>query len=159
MEIEKKFTIKELPSNLEHFDCRIIEQGYLCTNPVMRIRRDNDAYYFTYKGKGLLAREEYNLPLTKEGYEHLLPKIDGRLIQKKRYMIPLKKPSYQSDYIPNPDTDFNLTIELDLFSSPSDLIMAEVEFDSVDAANAFIPPEWFDTEVTDDPSYHNSNMI
>jgi CYTH domain-containing protein len=159
MEIEKKYTIKKLPSDLEAHGFRIIEQGYLCTDPVMRIRRDNDDYYFTYKGKGLLAREEYNLPITKESYEHLLPKIDGRLIQKKRYMIPIPNPVYRQDYIPNSETDFNLTIELDLFSSPTDLIMAEVEFPSVEAANAFIAPDWFETEVTDNPKYHNSNMI
>ena len=159
MEIEKKFTIKKLPENLEQYDCRIIEQGYLCTNPVMRIRRDNDNYYFTYKGKGLLAREEYNLPLNKEGYEHLLTKIDGHLIQKKRYMIPIKKPVFKTEYNPNPETDLNLVIELDLFSSPTGLIMAEVEFASTEAADAFIAPDWFDEDVTNDPAYHNSNMI
>ena len=49
---------------------------------------DNDEYYLTYKGKGLLAREEYNLPLTKESYEHLIKKADGNIITKKRYEIP-----------------------------------------------------------------------
>lgn len=44
---------------------------------------DNDEYYLTYKGKGLLAREEYNLPLTKESYEHLIKKADGNIITKK----------------------------------------------------------------------------
>ena len=42
----------------------------------------------TYKSKGFMERQEYNLPLTREAYEHLLAKIDGRLIEKKRYMIP-----------------------------------------------------------------------
>ncbi len=27
--------------------------------------------------KGLMTREEYNLPLTKESYEHLKEKVDG----------------------------------------------------------------------------------
>lgn len=159
MEIERKFTIKQLPEKLEAYPVRIIEQGYLCTDPVMRIRRDNEDYYFTYKGKGLLAREEYNLPINQESYLHLLSKIDGRQIQKKRYMIPLKKPAYKTGYTPNPETDFPLTIELDIFSSPADLIIAEVEFPSVEAADAFLPPDWFLEDVTDDPNYHNSNMI
>lgn len=64
------------------------EQGYLSTSPVVRVRMDNDEYYLTYKGKGLLAREEYNLPLTKESYEHLIKKADGNIITKKRYEIP-----------------------------------------------------------------------
>lgn len=62
MEIERKFTVKKLPENLERYPSRLIEQGYLNTNPVVRVRRDENDYYLTYKGKGLLAREEYNLP-------------------------------------------------------------------------------------------------
>ena len=71
MEIERKFLVKELPQNLEIFPVRLLEQGYLCTSPVVRIRRDNENYELTYKGKGLMVREEHNLPLTKESYEHL----------------------------------------------------------------------------------------
>ena len=63
MEIEKKYTIKELPENLESYPCKIIEQAYLNTTPVVRVRKSNDTYYLTYKGSGLMAREEYNLPL------------------------------------------------------------------------------------------------
>ena len=76
MEIERKFLIKELPENLSTYPCRHIEQGYLSTNPVVRIRKDNDKYELTYKGKGAMVREEYNLPLTKESYEHLREKIE-----------------------------------------------------------------------------------
>ena len=70
MEIERKFLIQSqrLPKNLQDFPFHQIEQGYLCTEPVVRIRRQNDQYYLTYKSKGLLSREEYNLPLTKEAY-------------------------------------------------------------------------------------------
>ena len=88
MEIEKKYLVSELPDNLPQYKCRKIEQGYLSTSPVVRVRMDNDKYYLTYKGKGLLAREEYNLPLTKESYEHLIQKADGNIITKKRYEIP-----------------------------------------------------------------------
>ena len=89
MEIERKFLIDTLPENLSDYPYHQLEQGYLCTEPVIRIRRENDDYYLTYKSKGLMVREEYNLPLTKEAYEHLLSKIDGILISKKRYLIPL----------------------------------------------------------------------
>lgn len=37
-----------------------------------------------------MSREEYNLPLTAEAYEHLKPKADGILITKDRYVIPEK---------------------------------------------------------------------
>ena len=111
----------------------------------------------TYKGKGLMAREEYNLPLNESAYQHLLSKADGNIISKKRYVIPLESPRFKSDYLPLIMPQ--LVIELDVFAAPfAPLIMAEVEFPDVDMANAFIAPDWFDQDVTNDPAYHNSNM-
>lgn len=144
MEIERKYLIKTLPDNLDSFACRILEQGYLNTCPVVRIRRDNDKYELTYKSAGLMSREEYNLPLDQQSYEHLLTKIDGRLIQKKRYMIPL---------------DSELTAELDIFEgSLAPLMLIEVEFPTEEAANTFVPPQWFGEDVTFSGQYHNSYL-
>lgn len=157
MEIERKFTIKTLPDHLDNYPVRIIEQGYLCTEPVLRIRRDNDDYYFTLKGRGMMERLEENMPISAETYAHLLTKIDGALIQKKRYMIPLDAPSFKEGYTPS--EDLALVIELDIFTSPKPLIMAEVEFPDSECANAFIAPDWFDEDVTMDRRYHNSNMV
>lgn len=148
MEIERKFTVRQLPENLDSYPHVAITQAYLCTEPVMRIRRQDNDYIFTYKGKGLMMREEYNLPLTREAFEHLLPKADGNIISKTRYLIPLNAPG----------DDIALQIELDLFESPTKLVMAEVEFPDEASALAFQPPAWFDRDVTDDPAYHNSNM-
>lgn len=86
----KKIFNKKLPDNLTSYKARKIEQAYLCTDPVVRVRRDNDVYYLTYKSKGMIVREEYNLPLTKEAYRHLLAKADGNIITKTRYEIPEK---------------------------------------------------------------------
>lgn len=157
MEIERKFTLKSLPKNLENCQCHVIEQAYLNTAPVVRVRQQDDSYYLTYKGSGMMAREEYNLPLDKASYLHLLEKADGNLISKKRYVIPLKNPQFTSDFIPLSTPE--LVIELDVFAPPfAPLIMAEVEFPSVEMANAFLPPDWFDEDVTTNPEYHNSNM-
>lgn len=144
MEIERKWLIKTVPENLSSCPHHIIEQGYLSVAPVVRIRRQDDDYILTYKGDGLMAREEYNLPLTKEAYEHLKTKIDGRLIAKTRYLIPL------------PD---GLMIELDHFKSPLEgLYLAEIEFPTVEAAKNYEAPDWFGEDVTYDPRYHNSVM-
>ena len=157
MEIERKFTLKTLPKNLEDYPCKCIEQAYLNTSPVIRVRKSDDSYYLTYKGSGLISREEYNLPLDKESYEHMLTKADGNIISKKRYLIPLENPKFTDDYYPI--TDPHLVIELDVFDPPfAPLIMAEVEFSSIEMANAFIPPEWFDEDVSLNIEYHNSNM-
>ena len=51
MEIERKYLVKTLPQNYQNYPVRKIEQGYLCTNPVVRVRRDNDDFYLTYKGR------------------------------------------------------------------------------------------------------------
>ena len=146
MEIERKFLIQRenLPENLEQYPSKVIEQGYLCTEPVVRIRKSNDNYYLTYKSKGLLAREEYNLPLTKEAYEHLKPKADGIVISKVRYVIPEKD---------------GLSIELDVFKAPYEgLLLAEVEFPTEEAAHAYQPPKWFGEDVTYSTEYHNSTL-
>ena len=91
----------------------------------------------------MLVREEYNLPLNEASYTHLISKADGIILRKKRYLIPHEK----------------YTIELDLFMEPyPDLMIAEVEFSSEEEANEFIPPQWFDQDVTLDPFYHNSNL-
>lgn len=142
MEIERKFTVKELP-DLSKYDFHVMEQGYLNTEPVVRVRKDDHHYYLTYKGKGLMAREEYNLPLTEEAYYHLVGKADGIIIRKKRYLIPYEK----------------YTIELDVFEKPYEtLIIAEVEFETEGEAAIFQPPDWFAEDVTYDLRYHNSNL-
>ena len=144
MEIERKFLIKKLPDNLTSYKARKIEQAYLCTDPVVRVRRDNDDYYLTYKSKGMIVREEYNLPLTKEAYGHLLAKADGNIITKTRYEIPEKD---------------NLTSELDVFEGKFDgLLLAEVEFASEEEALGYIPPEWFGEDVSNSTKYHNSTL-
>lgn len=142
-EIERKYLVKQVPENLASYPFHEIEQGYLCTEPVVRIRRQDEEYYLTYKSKGLMIREEYNLPLTKDAYFHLREKIDGRLISKRRYLISLDP----------------YTIELDVFQSPKDdLILAEVEFPSEEEALSFTPPEWFGEDVTNSSLYHNSHL-
>lgn len=144
MEIERKFLVKYLPENMEKFEQKRISQGYICTNPVVRIRRSNDAYFLTYKSKGLMAREEYEMPLTAEAFEHMLPKIDGILIDKIRYMVPL---------------DEKRVAELDIFQGTlAPLRLVEVEFESIEEANAFVPPAWFGDDVTNSGEYHNSNL-
>lgn len=158
MEIERKFTVKSLPEHLEQYPFHHIEQAYLNTDPVIRIRKQDDSYYLTYKGKGLMAREEYNLPLNEQSYYHLKEKADGNVISKKRYLIPIDRPEFESYYKASNDY-ISLTIELDIFDAPfENLIIAEVEFPSQEMAEAFIPVDWFSEDVTNNREYHNSNL-
>lgn len=144
MEIERKYLVTSLPDALEQYSYHRIEQGYLCTEPVVRIRRQDDYYFLTYKSKGLMVREEYNLALTREAYLHLREKTDGNVISKKRILIPLTE---------------ELTIELDIFDPPfAPLMMAEVEFPTEEMALSFEPPAWFGRDVTFDGRYQNSAL-
>ena len=162
MEIERKFTVKKLPDDLESYPCHVIEQAYLNTDPVVRIRREDDSYYLTYKGKGLMAREEYNLPLNEDSYYHLREKADGNVISKKRYVIPIVEPKFDMTYLSATQKNIDqisLQVELDIFEPPfAPLIIAEVEFPDEETARAFQMLDWFGQDVTNDPVYHNSNL-
>ena len=151
MEIEHKYLIKRLPENLDSYKKKEIEQGYLNRSPVLRIRKSNEDYIFTYKLKkkckekdAPICNEEIEAPLTKEAYEHLKTKVDGNTIAKTRYIIPYE--SMGKEY----------KIELDVFHGKLEgLIFAEVEFESVKDAGRFMKPDWFDIEVTQDRRYSN----
>ena len=125
LEIERKFLVKRLPENLESYPHKEFEQGYLCTSPVVRVRREGDVYVLTYKGAGMMMRRDENLPLNESAYQHLITKADGTIITKTRYVIPEKD---------------GLKIELDIFHGVHQgLILAEVEFSSEEEANAYQP--------------------
>lgn len=146
MEIERKFLIKkeQLPYNLESYPCVSLEQAYLFTEPVLRIRKKNEHYLFTYKGKGLMTREEKEFSISQEDYESLLSKTNGNIITKTRYKIPEKH---------------NLTIELDIFSGILEgLYLAEVEFPDEHTALSYQAPAWFSSEVTNENTFHNSTL-
>jgi CYTH domain-containing protein len=151
MEIERKFLVKKLPDNIASCKKLKIEQGYLCRNPILRIRKSNEDYYLTYKSKngckkrtGIIAREEVELPLSGEAYDTLKGKIEGNMVCKTRYLIPIHN---------------GLTAELDIFEGLlTGLMMVEVEFASKNEACAFVPPDWFGKDVSDDIRYSNYYM-
>ncbi len=144
-EIERKWRVKELPENLEGYESIKMEQAYLNVSPTVRIRKENSEFFLTYKGKGEgISHTEYNLPIDEKAFYHMLPKCDGRVIKKTRYVIPL---------------DGGLKAELDIFDEPfKPLIIVEVEFPSVEAADAFKAPEWFGEDVSMDFRFKNAAL-
>ncbi len=178
IEIEKKFTVKNLPEDLEKYPFHEIEQGYLNVHPAIRIRRQDDIYYMTYKtsrsfaeaefieaAQGEIGQTEYNLPLDKESYEHLSQKVDGNVIRKRRYLLPINEDAFDSEFVAgNPVLskaleEKSIKIELDVFKAPFDgMIVAEVEFPDEASAAAYHMASWFLEDVTADPKYRNSVM-
>lgn len=144
-EIERKFLIKDMPDLSKALKAEHIIQGYLCIDPVIRLRKSDDNYYMTYKSKGLLKRVEYNMELNKEAFDDLIKKCEGKIINKTRYEFSL--------------SDGNYTAQCDIFEGEyRGLNLVEVEFDSEESANDFRAPDWFGEEVTYDGKYQNSNL-
>lgn len=148
MEIERKFLVTSLPDNYESYPHHEILQGYLATNPTVRIRQIDNRYILTIKEhqniSGAIVNREEEFDMASATFQHLLSKCDGRTVSKVRYLIPL--------------TD-TLTAELDIFNGRHQgLIIVEVEFASLEQAVTFNPPDWFGTDVSKDPCYRNSYL-
>ena len=143
MEIERKFLVNKCPT-LDQYPVIQITQAYVSIQPVIRIRQSNDDFFLTIKSSGAISREEYEMPITDEEFHTLLKKVEGTVITKKRYLIPLED---------------GLTAELDVFGgSLSPLTTVEVEFASLEVANHFTPPSWFGKDVSLDARYKNNNL-
>lgn len=153
IEIEKKFKIKELPKGLENFEKIEIEQAYLnhgC-RPTVRLRKyDADKYILSYKSRTkqytdtLSMCDEVELPLSKEAYEHLKEKKDGRIIYKTRYIIPLED---------------GLKVEIDKFKDFFDgVCFAEIEFKNEEQANTYKIPSWLGEDISNQKRVKNGYM-
>lgn len=146
MEIERKFLVKKIPSQYCQYTPNQIEQGYMAIEDegnTVRLRRKGDTYFLTVKSLGTLVREERETKITKEQFEALWKSTAGRRIVKERYEIPYR------DWV----------IELDVFKGKLEgLIMAEVEFESVEEAMAFQKLEWMERELTENTHFTNSQL-
>lgn len=148
-EIERQFLIndvEQLPFDISAYPYKDFIQGYLNYKPTIRIRKEGDEYFLTYKAKlgdSVISRTEYNLPLDEASFQNLVPKCEGRLIHKRRYFIP-----YQS-YL----------LELDIFQGDLEgLIYLEVEFKDEESASAFQAPDFFGEEITGKKGYSNADL-
>lgn len=147
MEIERKFLVRELSDDVDRSQSRRIEQGYLAIEEggtEVRVRRSNGDAVLTVKvGRGR-SRSEEEIAINAESFARLWPLTAGRRLEKTRHRVP---------------TGAGLTVELDVYSGALDgLAVAEIEFPSEDEAQAFRTPEWFGSEVTDDPRFKNQKL-
>ncbi len=144
MEIEKKYLTKEVPFSINRFECKQITQAYLSFRPTIRIRKSQEDYFLTIKGKGHVAREEFEIPITQKEFEQLSVKTEGKQVRKKRYLIPIEK---------------GYTAEVDVYEGPlAGLMTTEVEFPTMEEAEGFVAPPWFGKEVSEDHRYKNTSL-
>ena len=145
-EIERKFLVLELPSNLKNCENRPIEQGYFAAKrdgTQVRLRKAGPQHSLTFKrGRGV-KRHEWEIALIPEQFNELWPTTEGRRLRKTRYDVPY------GEHV----------IEVDIYAGRNKgLIVAEVEFDDEREYEKFVPPEWFGKEVTGKSRYSNVRL-
>ena len=144
MEIERKFLTKHIPFAITAYPCKEITQAYISFSPTIRLRQSDGDFILTVKGKGHLAREEFELSLSRAEYDRLLPKTEGTPVRKKRYLVPLQQ---------------GLTAEVDIYEGElAGLMTTEVEFPSMEEAEAFVAPGWFGKDVSEEKAYKNTSL-
>ena len=144
-EIERKWIVIT-PPPLESVPTLHIAQGYLtiaADGHETRVRRAGEKFFLTEKRGEGLVREEKESSISREEFERLWDRTEGRRIEKVRHLI----------------SHGTSTIEVDVYcGAHAGLIVAEVEFPSRRASEEFQAPEWFGAEVTDDVRYKNRNL-
>jgi CYTH domain-containing protein len=149
LEIEKKFLVSEVPDNLVILKKYEIYQMYLATGTEevrIRARFENgtpDYTLTTKSGEGLVRTEVCTL-ITGNTYMQLAEKSDKYGLAKYRTVIAYGDHELELDTYMNGDLN--------------GLKVVEVEFKSVEEANAFTPPDWFGKDVTEDASYKNQSL-
>ncbi|HEY1854436.1 MAG TPA: CHAD domain-containing protein [Solirubrobacterales bacterium] len=142
-EIERKFVLEMMPPEAAGARERAIEQGYLAVDDELevRLRRCGGERLLTAKRGHGESREEVELRLYGEQFEALWPLTEGRRLRKSRREVPLGD---------------GLTAEVDRYEGDlAGLLVAEVEFPSVEASRAFRPPPWLGREVSGERRYAN----
>lgn len=144
VEIERKWLLDEIPP-LAFEEQSEMEQGYIVFSPTsVRIRKEikgkEISYILNFKSKGTLERIEIEQVLSAEKYEALKKLVVGPMAYKKHY----------THLLPTGEI-----LELNQVDrqKPEGFCYAEVEFESVEKANAFIPPEYLGREVTQEKGY------
>jgi adenylate cyclase len=145
-EIERKFLVSDPPADFETYPSESIEQGYVVVegSSEVRVRRRDGRTLLTVKAGAGRVRVEEEFEIDERRFESLWSLTDGRRVAKTRYRLP---------------ADAGLTIELDVYTGElAGLRVAEVEFESEAASEAFDPPAWFGPDVTDDHRYANRTL-
>lgn len=146
VEIERKFLVQASHPHVQEILRGVpvlIRQGYIFSGEkgVVRVRTAGSKGYLTVKGPSVGIKRpefEYEVPLAHAN--EMLDSMCDFVLEKVRYKIPIRG---------------GLVVELDKFVQ-TDLLLAEIELPSEDAT--FEKPEWFGSEVSEDPAYFNNNI-
>jgi adenylate cyclase len=147
VEIERKFLVRDAPADLGRHPAGRLRQGYLAVEPggaEVRVRQDDDTTVLTVKRGAGRTRVEEEVPIDPAAFARLWPLTEGRRVEKVRHLVPAGD---------------GLVLEVDVYEGDlAGLVVAEVEFPSEAAADAWAPPAWLGAEVTTDERYKNHRL-
>lgn len=145
-EIERKFIIRTIPFSLDKYPYEDIRQGYLTTSvdgSEVRVRQKGGQYFLTVKKGSGLKRQETEIAISQSQFQELYKATADQHVEKKRHII----------------QDEDRVIELDIFEGKlKGLMVAEVEFKSINDSRTYRAPSWFGREVTEDERFANRNL-
>jgi CYTH domain-containing protein len=143
IEIERKFLVKSLPAGMKAG--KHIQQGYLAHDEHMevRIRHYGEKYFLAVKEGSGLTRRETEIEISPQQFHSLWPSTEGRRLEKVRSKVK------QGAFL----------VELDRYLGDLEpLLIAEVEFASVEESESFEKPDYLGQEVTDVEAYKNVSL-
>lgn len=142
MEAEKelKFLLSRLPPRLHPCTSKKIADIYIPRkegHAALRIRQQGDVFAITKKTpvivEGIRILNEETISITEEEFLVFKSIKDAKIVEKVRYYYPHKKH----------------IIEIDVFGGTlSGLVLAEVEFESLESLRSFTMPDFFLRDVT-----------
>jgi len=147
IEIERKFLVTQAPGDLDRHPARAVRQGYLAVEGggnEVRVRQIGDATVLTVKRGAGRTRIEEEVVIDRDAFDRLWPLTEGRRVEKVRHLVPAGD---------------GLVLEVDVYEGDlAGLVVAEIEFPSEAAADAWAPPAWLGAEVTTDERYKNHHL-
>jgi adenylate cyclase len=150
LEIERRFLASRAPLAEKHTASELW-QAYIVSAPnaSVRIRAvDSTDYSLSIKRlvdlSSTLVRDELEIRITVDQFRQLQEGVVDRPIEKRRYRL----------------EDGGHLLDVDVFRGHlTGLVIAEVEFESIEASREFDPPSWLDAEITEDRRFLNSELV
>lgn len=146
-EIERKFLVSVLPEEVLKLPRMKIVQGYLALDAnghEVRLRRMGTQFYLTVKSDGTIERKEFETELSEAQFDALWEGTLDRRLRKDRYI--LERETHK--------------IDIDIYHQPlKGLIVAEVEFSSLEEAGKYQKESWMSREVTHLSFLKNKNLL
>ena len=164
MEIERKWLIKDFPSNSYKITTKeTILQGYISIDPEVRIRKAsfgaNNLYFLSIKSTGDLSRMEVEIEISENDYNHLLTLVPYDMITKNYRIYEFAGYKIEMSRVDNnwyyAEVEFKTEEDANNFEFPfPSLVLKEVTYDT-----AFKMKNYWKSSRIDSPKEYTKGEI